>query len=205
MTSPKAPNRRQVAALATRGVILQTARRLFTAEGYAATSIQRIAAEAGVSIQTIYSSVGSKPALVLALNDHIDEEAGLGQVAAALGTESRPERLVALGVRLTRQLNERCGDIVRLIIATAPAEPDVAAAYQDGLRRHRDGALAMARRLADMNALSPEMTAERAAAGFGMMTAPASWQQLTAVDGWTFDDAEDWIATSLTTLLLRRD
>jgi AcrR family transcriptional regulator len=205
MTSPKAPNRRQVAALATRGVILQTARRLFTAEGYAATSIQRIAAEAGVSIQTIYSSVGSKPALVLALNDHIDEEAGLGQVAAALGTESRPERLVALGVRLTRQLNERCGDIVRLIIATAPAEPDVAAAYQDGLRRHRDGALAIARRLADMNALSPEMTAERAAAAFGMMTAPASWQQLTAVDGWTFDDAEDWIATSLTTLLLRRD
>jgi AcrR family transcriptional regulator len=205
MASSRGPNRREVAALATRDVILQTARRLFAEEGYAATSIQRIAAEAGVSVQTIYSSVGPKPALVLALNDHIDHEAGLREVVAALEAEDRPGQMIALGVRLTRQLNERCGDVIRLFIATAPSERDVAATYEDGLRRHRDGVLGMTRRLAAMNALSPDMTAERAAAAFGMMTAPASWQQLTAEDGWSFDDAEDWIATSLKTLLLRRD
>jgi AcrR family transcriptional regulator len=202
MVAPPRPNRREVSALATRDEILRAARRLFADEGYAATSIQRIAAEAGVSVQTIYSSVGSKAALVLALNDLIDEEAGLREAGAALEEETHPERMVALGVRLTRQLNERCGDLVRVLVSTAPSEPDVAATYEEGLRRHRRGVMALTRRLAELDALAPAMTAEQAATAFAMMTSPASWIQLTA-DGWTFDEAEEWIAASLSTLLLR--
>ncbi|HEY3528837.1 MAG TPA: TetR/AcrR family transcriptional regulator [Nocardioides sp.] len=201
MPAPR-PNRREVAALATRDEILRAARRLFAAEGYAATSIQQIAAEAGVSVQTIYSSVGSKAALVLALNDLIDEEAGLREAAAALEAEDRPEQMIALGVRLTRRLNERCGDLVRVLVSTAPSEPDVAATYEEGLRRHRRGVTGLTARLAEMGALSPDMTADRAAAAFSMMTSPASWLQLTGPDEWSFDEAETWIANSLSTLLL---
>jgi AcrR family transcriptional regulator len=196
------PNRREVAALATRDEILRAARRLFAEEGYAATSIQRIAAEAGVSVQTIYSSVGSKAALVLALNDLIDEEAGLREVGAALEAETRPERMIALGVRLTRQLNERCGDLVRVLVSTAPSEPDVAATYEEGLRRHRRGVTALSGRLAELDALAPGTTSEQAAAAFAIMTSPASWLQLIG-DGWTFDEAEEWMAASLSSLLLR--
>jgi AcrR family transcriptional regulator len=196
------PNRREVSALATRDEILRVARRLFAEEGYAATSIQRVAAEAGVSVQTIYSSVGSKAALVLALNDLIDEEAGLREATAALEAETRPERMIALGVRITRQLNERCGDLVRVLVSTAPSEPDVAATYEEGLTRHRRGVTALSRRLDQLDALAPSMSAEQAAAAFAMMTSPASWLQLTA-DGWTFDEAEEWMSASLSTLLLR--
>jgi AcrR family transcriptional regulator len=204
MVEPPRRSRREVSALATRDEILRAARRLFAEEGYAATSIQRIAAEAGVSVQTIYSSVGSKAALVLALNDLIDQEAGLREATEALEAEGRPDRMVALGVRITRQLNERCGDLVGVLVATAPSEPEVATAYEEGMRRHRYGVTALARRLAQLDALAPGMTAERAAAAFSMMTSPASWLQLTRDDGWTFDQAEEWIADSLSTLLLRR-
>ena len=200
--APPRPNRREVAALATRDEILRAARRLFAEEGYAATSIQRIAAEAGVSVQTIYSSVGSKAALVLALNDLIDDEAGLREVTAALEAETRPERMIALGVRLTRQLNERCGDLVRVLVSTAPSEPDVAATYEEGLRRHRRGVTALSQRLAELDALAPGTTAEQATAAFAIMTSPASWLQLIG-DGWTFDEAEEWMAASLSSLLLR--
>jgi len=30
-----------------------------------------------------------------------------------------------------------------------------------------------------------------------MMTAPANWRQLTQDAGWTFDDGEAWLASSL--------
>jgi AcrR family transcriptional regulator len=198
------PSRRAIGAAATRAEILRAARHLFAERGYANTSIQQIAGESGVAVQTIYSSVGSKSALLLALNDLIDEEADVAGLAAELVEERRPAQLVAKAVHLTRQLNERCGDLIRMLLSAEPAEPDVAAAVADGMRRHEQGIQRIATRLAQLGALKPDMSAERAAAAFSMMTSPASWQQLTRGAGWSFDDAEVWLATSLAQLLLRR-
>lgn len=196
--------RRAVAAAATRQEILRAARRLFAAQGYANTSIQQVAAESGVAVQTIYSSVGSKAALVLALNDLIDSEAGIGPLAAELARETKPARLLANGVHITRQLNERCGDIVRVLLSAEAAEPDAAAAVADGMRRHQAGAEQVAVRLADLGALAAGTSAARAATAFAVLTAPASWRQLTDDAGWTFDAAEEWLTASLAKLLLRR-
>jgi hypothetical protein len=60
----------------------------------------------------------------------------------------------------------------------------------------------MAQRLAGLGALRADVTPERAAAAFSMMTSPTSWRQLTEGAGWTFDEAETWLATSLGQLLL---
>src|ERR1700712_19887 len=48
----------------TRQRIVDAATRLFTDPGYAATSVGRIAAEAGVAVDTVYALVGRKPALM---------------------------------------------------------------------------------------------------------------------------------------------
>ena len=50
--SGRHPNRREVAAAETRREILRAARRLFAAHGYAGTSLQQIAEESGVAVQT---------------------------------------------------------------------------------------------------------------------------------------------------------
>ena len=191
-----------MAAAETRREILRAARRLFAEHGYAGTSLQQIAEESGVAVQTIYSSVGSKAALVLALNDLIDEEADVAQLAAGILQESDPPRLVAQGIHLTRQLNERCGDLIQALVSAEPVEPDAAAALADGMRRHEQGASAIAKRLAALGALRADTTPERAAAVFSMMTSSASWRQLTQRAGWTFDDSEAWLTTSLAQLLL---
>ena len=200
--SGRRPNRREVAAAETRREILRAARLLFAAHGYAGTSLQQIAEESGVAVQTIYSSVGSKAALVLALNDLIDEEAGVAQLGAEVRRETDPPTMIAKAIHLTRQLNERCGDLLQVLLSAAPAESDVAAAVADGMRRHESGLRAMTQRLGALGALRADTTPERAAAAFAMMTSPASWQQLTQRADWTFDDSEAWLTESLTQLLL---
>ena len=201
--SGRRPTRREVAAAETRREILRAARRLFAEHGYTATSLQQIAEESGVAVQTIYSSVGSKPALVLALNDLIDEEAGVAQLAAGVFAETDPPRLIADGIHLTRQLNERCGDLIQVLISAELAEPDAAAAVADGMRRHELGASAIAQRLQALGVLRTGTTPEQAAAVLSMMTSPASWRQLTQRAGWTFDESEAWLTASLAQLLLK--
>src|SRR6476646_10277636 len=56
--------RQQFAAEETQRVIVEAASRLFLEHGYHATSIGRIAAEAGVAVQTIYNAIGSKRELL---------------------------------------------------------------------------------------------------------------------------------------------
>jgi hypothetical protein len=157
-----------------------------------------------VAVQTIYTSVGSKAALVLALNDLIDAEAGVSELAAELARETRPRQLLTKGIHLTRVLNERCGDNIRVVLSAEATDPDLAAAHADGMRRHREGAESLGRRLADLGALRPGTSAAQAAVTFALMTAPASWLQLTDDAGWSWDEAEGWVVTSLTRLLLAR-
>ena len=61
--------RRRASAERTRGAVLVAARDLFTRHGYLDTSVADIAGAAGVSIDTVYASVGRKPELLLAVHD----------------------------------------------------------------------------------------------------------------------------------------
>src|SRR6266516_1533758 len=58
---------RQAQARRNREAILDAAQRQFLEGGYAATTIAAIAAEAGVSVETIYKAFGGKPGLVRAI------------------------------------------------------------------------------------------------------------------------------------------
>ena len=58
---------RQAQARRNRQAILDAAQRQFLEGGYAATTIAAIAAEAGVSVETIYKAFGGKPGLVGAI------------------------------------------------------------------------------------------------------------------------------------------
>src|SRR3954451_19017838 len=60
------PRRREQAA-ATRQEILQAAQRLFEEQGYSATTMAAIAAEAGVALKTVYVAFETKSGLLRAL------------------------------------------------------------------------------------------------------------------------------------------
>ena len=78
------PRRREQAA-ATRQAILEAAQRLFERQGYAATSMPAIAAEAGVALKTVYVAFDTKAGLLHALWD-----ARLGGDEEAIPVSSAP-------------------------------------------------------------------------------------------------------------------
>jgi AcrR family transcriptional regulator len=195
--------RRAVQAEQTRLEILGAARKHFASKGYAATSLKEIAADAGVSVQTVYDSVGSKADLVRRLNDLIDVEAGVGEIAMTLDTEMDPMVLVAIPAKVTRRIVERCGDLVRASFDGARSEPELAPLTQEGGRRHRGGAQVVARRLAALKALEPGLTVEAAAHTLAALSDIRVALMLIDDHGFDLDGVEEWIATTTARAVLR--
>lgn len=203
MTLPNLPTLRQRQAQATRDAITAAARRLFAQRGYVDTSVAEIAEEAGVAVQTVYKSMRTKAAILIALLDVIDHEADVPTLQAGIAAASDPAELVRAGVTLTRQMNERCGDIIRALASAAPADADAAAALAEGERRHRDGTGDLARRLEGLGALRAGISAEDAAVVISLLTSRHAYDELVADRGWSFDTAATWIEHTLTARLLR--
>ena len=178
-------------------MILDAALRLFTVQGYGATSVGQIAEEAGVAIPTVYVSAGTKPALLRHLIDRLDEQAGVPGLAAELVSSDDALNVLGLSIRLIRQLAERCGDIIAALRSAAGVEPEMAELYADGLARHRAGAELTVGRLADLG-----RPPERATAILATLSSPATYASLTGDYGWSFDQCEAWLQDLLRHQLL---
>lgn len=202
MTTRTRTDRRQAMAGQTRRDILQTARRLFARQGYAATSVTDIASEAGVAVQTIYARLGSKRGMLMALIDLIDEEADVGGLAAGIRAAAAPGQALAAEIRLTRVFQQRCGDIIGALFAAAAVEPDLAAAVAEGQRRHRDGARLAAARITELGGLRENLAPERAAALIAIATTHEAWRELRHAYGLSWDDAEALLCDTLSRAVL---
>ena len=60
---------RKEQARRSRQAVLAAARELFLEQGYGATTMPAVASAAGVSVETIYKTIGSKPELLKAVLD----------------------------------------------------------------------------------------------------------------------------------------
>jgi AcrR family transcriptional regulator len=189
-------------AAQTRRDILLAARRLFVERGYASTTVNHIAEEAGVALQTVYSSVGPKPAIVLGLVDLIDEEAGLGELVPLAMAETDPRRVIAWAVRIPYTLLDRCGDIMLVLMSAAAVELDAAKALTEGWTRHNLGALEAARKLVASGAVRPGLTLDDVHASISLTTWSAQQFQARNGLGWTGLTWERWCVKFLTDALL---
>ncbi|HEY6115989.1 MAG TPA: helix-turn-helix domain-containing protein [Candidatus Dormibacteraeota bacterium] len=202
-STKKRPNRRQVSAAATRQEILLAARRLFAERGFARTSVAEIADEAGVSVPTIYASVGQKQAIVIALVGFIELEIGADEARALVNRGTDPVELLALAAHLNRVLQERFGDIMEALRSAAPVEPAVATAVMNGRRMHRIGSRRLADRLVELGALRQGVAVGEAADVIALLTDVENYSTLVGMYSWTFDRAEAWITETLCAILLQ--
>lgn len=180
-------SRRELQAEQTRRDILTAARRLFGSKGYKATRIADIAAEANVSPQTIYDSIGSKSAIVAGLMDGIEAEVGIHEVIPRIMGGTDPVEVLHAQLDLTRRFVTATGDLQRTV--NSGGEPELVAVREEGRRRHRFGCGMTIERLAALGALAPDADLDR----LGDTLAAVSDLEfvLTLIDhyGWSLDDA----------------
>ena len=183
-------DRRQRMADQTRREILEVARRLFAERGYVATSVTDIAEEAGVAVQTIYARLGSKRGMLMGLIDLIDEEAGVGELVAAVTSAPTPAQALRAEVHLTRTFQERCGDIIGAFARPPPSRTSPGAVTQ-GQRRHRDGAQLTIERITALGGLHDGVSPERATALIALSTTHEAWRELVDAHGLTLGGCRD--------------
>lgn len=189
-------DRREALTLRT---ILTAARRLFAERGYARTPVRLIAQQAGVAPQTIYAHFGSKAGVLAGLVDLLDEEAGLPDLVAKAGELDDPAGLLGLLARASRQVRERCGDILAILNSGAAADPDIAATAAEGARRNRLGAEMVIDRIRRFGHQVHPRAADIAIA----LTSDSVHDTLVTDAGWSHGEYETWLAHILVTSVLR--
>lgn len=147
--------RRAEGAAQTRARIIAAARTLLRQRGYAKTTVTEVARCAGVSVDTLYASVGRKPQLVLAVVDDIlgegsgpvpaRQRAYVAQVEAAVGLQ---EKLQAYAAALGR-LQPEMAPLLRALAFAGEDDAACAAAF-----RHIDE-----RRAANMRRFAADLRA----------------------------------------------
>src|SRR5215218_5709126 len=128
-------SRRQAQAAATRRDILGAAQRLFERQGYAATTMEAIAAESGVALKTVYVGFETKSGLLRALWNHL-LRAGRDEVPVAeqqwyreVVDEPDAERQLRLVARNARVVKLRIAGVLEVIRSAAPTDADIGALW----------------------------------------------------------------------------
>ena len=193
------PYRKQQ-ALATRTRIATAARKRFHAQGYAATTVDEIAAEAGVAVSTVYAIFRNKRSILAAICEAWLEEAQIRPLMErALGDADVRQRL-ATAAQWTRQQWERGADVVPLLLAATQDDPEVAAMQAGWIE---DKSRAMAHFVASLHgALRPDLDVARASDLFDALTIPELYRELVERSGWSPDEYEGWLASTLAWQLL---
>jgi hypothetical protein len=125
------------------------------------------------------------------------------EAAAAVATGTTPEEVLRAQNRLTRGVQERCGDIVAALIAAAALEPEVEQAVAEGLRRHREGARFTIEKISELGGLRPDLPPDNAIALLSAATAHDAWHELVRAHRLSWDEAERTLNDALARAILR--
>lgn len=173
----------------TRRAILGAARDLFTSQGYS-TSVAQIAGRAGVAVDTVYASVGRKPALVLAVIDMV--LAGADEPIAAEDRDYVQRIQSAVSAR--EKLTAYAQALVALLPDVAPlqealreagrADPDCARAWSGLVDRRASNMLLLAEDLRRTGQLRADLD-DQQVADIIWATNSTEYFLLLAQRGWT--------------------
>ena len=164
----ESPHRRAQAA-ATRRQILTAAQRLFERDGYAATTMAAIAAEAGVALKTVYVAFETKAGLLRALwhlvlrGDPDDVPVAERDWFREVLNEPDPVRVLQLNARNSRMVKLRVQGVGEAIRAAAASDPDGAALWERIQGDFYENQRTVVESLAARNALRPGLDVTEAA------------------------------------------
>jgi TetR/AcrR family transcriptional regulator of autoinduction and epiphytic fitness len=200
--------RRQEQARQTQRAIIDAARILFITHGYSGATMDMIAREAAVAAETVYAAFGSKRAILSRLVDISivgdDEPVHLFQREGpqAVFAEKDQYRQVWLFARDMTDIMSRMAPIFEIMRAAAKIEPDISAMLQKILRDRVEGMKVFLRAVLSNGPLREGLTLEQAAETVWAVTSGEVFILLVSDRGWNLDKYREWLADSLTRLIL---
>ena len=201
---PYRSERRREQAEETRVKVLEAAGALFEKRGYEGASIAAIAAEAGVSQETIYARFGNKRGLL----GELVARAVRGADPRPVSEQERPrslavvsdqrEQVLLFAADIAERL-ERAAPLVALVGA-ARAEPELAELLERlHAERLRNLRMVVDSLLSNGPLRLPETEALET---IWALTSPELHQLLVRIRGWSRSRYRAWLADSLAALLL---
>ncbi|MBA3245151.1 MAG: TetR/AcrR family transcriptional regulator [Actinobacteria bacterium] len=202
--------RRRAQAEATRRDILDAAKRLFERNGYAATTISGIAAEASVAPKTVQLAFETKSGVLRALwnlllrggqdEARIDQQPWYREVL----DEQDPERQLLLNARNSRRAKDRIAATLIVIRGAATTDPDIGALWNRIQTEYHANQGVVVASLNEKHALPSGLSVERATDILWTVNHPNVWQLFVGERGWTADEYEQWCAETASAQLLKR-
>ncbi len=201
--------RRVEQAAATRAAVLSAARELFVSAGYGATTIADIAERARVSLDTIYATVGRKPALLRELVE--TAISGTGQAVPAeqrdyvlrIGAAQGARAKITIYALAITAIQERMAPVFLALRDAAATDADCAALWREIAVRRARNMRAFAADLRSTGELREDLTDDQVADIVWSMNATEYWDLLVGGRGWTPAQFRDWLTDAWTRLLLR--
>jgi AcrR family transcriptional regulator len=200
--------RRRAQAAETRRHVVAAARTLFERDGYVATSMPAIAAEAGVALKTAYLAFGTKAALLRAVWDLrlAGDEAGTSVLERRWYREAlaaqKPDDVLRLLARQSATVKGRSGRLLEAIRNAASVDPEIAELWSEIQTKLHDVANALTSELFRRGVLQPHLKPAGAADIVWALNHPAMWQLLVGERGWSADRYEKWLANAFCSQLL---
>ena len=185
--------------------MLDAALTLFMEHGYDDTTIQQVAAAAGVAVQTVYFTFGNKARLLGQVQDRVvlgnapSEEWAEQPWAAELRSETNPRKLLDLFVKVDSQIKARLSPFIARLGAALPNDPEQAR-VRDARREIFFGTLID--RLLQLRALRSGLSRERALDILHVLNSLEAYVELTERRGWSGDEWRAWLGRVLRAELL---
>ena len=199
---------RREQALATRTRIARAAAELFASQGYPQTSIDQIAARAGVARPTVYTAFTGKPAL---LKEAVDLM--LAGDDAPVPVRDRPwvqevlhqrdqQVMLKLQARNDRMINQRVAPLYEAVRNASATDSDIAQLYAMLKQQRLTGASITVQALAALGPLHGDVDLDTATDILWALKDPALWTALVTDRGWPADRYETWLARAMQQSLL---
>jgi AcrR family transcriptional regulator len=185
-------------ARATRRRIVDAGAELFVASGYASTTIDAIAARAGVSRKTVFTSVGGKVAVLKLAFDWTlagdDEPVAIADRADVLEMMQLEDSaaLLASWIAMNASIAARIAEMHHVLVVAADVDPDAARLLASSDQQRLDGARAVASRLHAIGGVRSDLDVDSAAAILDVLIDPMPYRRLVALRGWTSEAYEQY-------------
>lgn len=186
----------------TRARILDAAAAEFAAAGYAATTVTRLAASAGVSVQTLYLAWGSKRDLLRGYMERVlagDADSPATAAERFEGLDPR-ERLIELAATVS-EIALRASTAWKLYRDAAAIDPEISADW-DELHLLRRGLFDRIIAGLPAHALRPGLSHHAATDTAWATASPETHELLVQRLGYSNDEFREWLATTLIASIL---